>query len=236
MNSNTFKILIVEDDNNLGDTLVEYLSDIGHSAKLAKNVSDAKDIFNTFNPQVVLMDIGLPDGSGLDFARELRKLRKDFVLLFLSALNDPNTKVEGFEVGAEDYITKPFALKELIHRLNRIQQFHEKTIGIPDEIHFGKLTIWFKKFEMQDGKGNIITLSQKENAILELLHRNINNVLDRNEIIEKVWGEDKFPSNRTVDNYIVKLRKWTETDPDSGLTIQSVRGIGYKLLYQPKES
>ncbi|MBT7610865.1 MAG: response regulator transcription factor [Bacteriovoracaceae bacterium] len=226
------KILIVEDNDNLGDTLVEYLQDIGHQAVLAKNIKEGRKYFNDLNPNIILMDIGLPDGSGLDLAKELRAIRKDFVLLFLSALNDPDTKVQGFEAGADDYITKPFALKELLLRLNKIQTSQDFTDAAPEIVKFGNLIIWFKKYEVQDGNGNILPLSQKENAILEILYRNIENVCDRDKIIENVWGENKYPSNRTVDNYIVRLRKWTETDPSSSLQILSIRGIGYKLTTQ----
>ena len=235
LTSHFSKILIVEDDKNLGETLEEHLKSIGHEAILAKTIKEAKTFFQNLQPDIILMDIGLPDGSGLELAQELRNQRKDFVLLFLSALNDPETKVKGLEIGAEDYITKPFALKELLLRLNKIRVIKNHTDSAPEEIIFGKLKIWFKKYEIQNGKGEIIPLGQKENAILELLYRHINEVLDRNTIIEQVWGEDRFPSNRTVDNYIVKLRKWTETDPESNLTIQSIRGIGYKLTFLKKD-
>lgn len=224
------KILIVEDDNNLGDTLFEYLQGFGHECLLAKTAKEAKEHFSKLAPDVVLMDIGLPDGNGLELARQFRDFRKDFVLLFLSALNDPETKVEGLEIGAEDYITKPFALKELIIRLDRINKFKEDVTHVADELSFGKLKVWFKRFEVQDGQGNTIALSQKECAILKLLWMNKNEALTRDEIIDKVWGEDKFPSHRTVDNYIVKLRKWAETDSENILEIQSIRGIGYKLV------
>jgi two-component system, OmpR family, alkaline phosphatase synthesis response regulator PhoP len=234
-NNDNRKILIVEDNDNLGDTLVEYLQEIGHQAELAKDLNSARKIFSTLRPNIVLLDIGLPDGSGLALATELRAIRKDFVLLFLSAQNDPDTKVQGFETGADDYITKPFALKELIMRLDKIHALQSFGESAPDQINIGKLIIWFKKYEVQDGNGNIIALSQKENAILEILHRNIEDVCDRDKIIESVWGKNKFPSNRTVDNYIVKLRKWTETDPSGRLQILSIRGIGYKLTNKVKE-
>ena len=102
--------------------------------------------------------------------------------------------------------------------------------NFPDEISHGPLKIWFKRYEVQDASGEILTLSQKECAILELLYSQKNEAIDREIIIEKVWGEDKFPSNRTVDNYIVKLRKWCESDTQKHLDIQSIRGIGYKLI------
>ena len=225
-------ILIVEDEENLGITLSEYLKGLGHGCFWAKNAKTARELFSLQRPGVILMDIGLPDGNGLDLAREFRKIRKDFVLLFLSALNDPETKVEGLEIGADDYITKPFALKELILRLNRILSSQSEISKLPEEINHGPLKIWFKRYEVQDAQGGVLSLSQKECAILELLYTKKNEAVDREEIIEKIWGEDKFPSNRTVDNYIVKLRKWCETDPAKNLEIQSIRSIGYKLIVQ----
>ncbi len=226
----TDAILIVEDEKNLGETLQEYLEGIGHDCKLAQTAESARNLFNEINPGIVLMDIGLPDGNGLDLAREFRELRKDFVLLFLSALNDPETKVEGLEIGAEDYITKPFALKELVLRLDRVKKFQQGASEQPEEISHGPLKIWFSKFEVQDADGSIIPLSQKECAILELLYKNKGEAVNRETIIEEVWGADKFPSNRTVDNYIVKLRKWAESDTEKSLEIVSIRGVGYKLV------
>jgi len=226
-------VLIVEDETNLGDTLCDYLESKGYNCKLATSFEEAKNLFSNidFNPNVILMDINLPDGNGLDLARKFREERKDFVLLFLSALNDPDTKLEGLELGAEDYITKPFDLRELNLRLNRILENKIRFEDQDQEITIGKLKIWFTRYEVKDGHDQIIQLSQKECAILELLYFNKNTVVSRDDIIEKIWGENSFPSNRTVDNYIVKLRKWIETAEDSTIKISTVRGIGYKLEF-----
>jgi len=223
-------ILIVEDETNLGSTLEEYLKALGHQCVWAKTGAEARVFFQSKKPNLILMDIGLPDTTGLVLAREFRKVRKDFVLLFLSALNDPEIKVEALEIGAEDYITKPFALKELILRLERILKTQTSLETLPEEITHGPLKIWFRRYEVKDAEGNIIALSQKECAILEFLYKKQNTAVERDEIITHIWGEDKFPSNRTVDNYIVKLRKWCETDPDKSIEIQSIRSIGYKLI------
>ena len=223
------KILIVEDEENLGVTLYEYLINIGYQVKLAQSVAQAQNLFSVFTPGVVLMDIGLPDGSGLDLARQWRKRSGNFLLFFLSALNDPDTKVEGFEIGAEDYITKPFALKELTLRLERSFQLKKSMNELPDKVEHGKLTIWFSKFQVQDAQGAILQLSQKECAILEFLYHSKGKAIGRDEIIDRIWGEDKYPSQRTVDNYIVKLRKWAETDENHPLEILSIRGFGYQL-------
>ncbi|MBT3583452.1 MAG: response regulator transcription factor [Halobacteriovoraceae bacterium] len=225
----TRQILIIEDEVNLGTTLSEYLVLQNYDCKLAVNASEGRQLFESQHPSIVLMDIGLPDGNGLDLAREFRALRKDFVLLFLSALNDPETRVEGLEIGAEDYITKPFALKELILRLERIFKGQEESQRLPDVLIHGPLKIWFNRYELCDALGNISALGQKECAILKLLYKNHEKAVTREEIIENIWGQNKFPTNRTVDNYIVKLRKWSESDPDQHIKIESVRGVGYKL-------
>lgn len=224
------RILIVEDEPNLGSTLEEYLSSIGHQCFWAQSGAEARNLNKLKNPNLILMDIGLPDISGIKLAREFREERKNFVLLFLSALNDPETKVEALEIGAEDYITKPFALKELTLRLDRILKSQANMETLPEEISHGPLRIWFRRYEVQDALGSVIALTQKECAILELLYMKNNSAVEREEIIEQIWGEDKFPSNRTVDNYIVKLRKWCETDENKSIEIQSIRSIGYKLI------
>jgi two-component system alkaline phosphatase synthesis response regulator PhoP len=229
--NSSLNILIVEDEPNLGDTLYDYLDSKGFNCKLETTISSAKERFlsNDFKAHVLLLDINLPDGNGLDLAKELREIRQDFVLLFLSAMNDPETKFEGLNLGAEDYITKPFDLRELNLRLNRIIENKLRFEKQLNEIQLQNLKIWFTRFEVEDANKNIIKLSQKECAILELLYENKNIVISRDEIIEKVWGENSFPSNRTVDNYIVKLRKWIETNNSNTIEISSIRGIGYKF-------
>lgn len=224
------KILIVEDETNLGQTLLDFLNSEGHSAHWATNAMSARKQYLHIFPDVLLLDIGLPDGNGIDLARDIRNENKNAVIIFLSAINDPDTKVLGLEIGAEDYITKPFALKELTLRLKKIFNTKITLASLPDEIIHGPLKIAFKKYEVTDALGEKIALSQKECGILELLYSKKNEAVARDEIIEKIWGEDKFPSNRTVDNYIVKLRKWCETDLNKHLEIQSIRGIGYKLI------
>ncbi len=223
-------ILIVEDEQNLGATLKDYLQEKKFTCTWADTATKARKYFSESAFQIILMDIGLPDGNGLDLAKEFRKKRKDFVLLFLSAQNDPDIRVEGLEIGAEDYITKPFALKELTLRLNRIIQQDEKIKELPEEIRLGYISIWLKRFEVTTSDGKSFSLSQKECAILEQLYRNKNNAVNRDQIIAYVWGEEAYPSQRTVDNYIVKLRKIFETDNSKSAEILSIRSVGYKLV------
>lgn len=221
-------LLLVEDEPNLGQTLRDYLRAKKFVVELAATCEEARKRFTEMNPAIAILDIGLPDGDGITLAREFRKQRKDCVLLFCTALNDPALRVEGLELGAEDYITKPFELKELTLRLDRILKSRQMTLHNPDEYRFGKLIFWPRRFEIQDASGTVSALSQKECAILELLLERKNEVVARDEMIESIWGENSFPTNRTIDNYIVKLRKWADSDA-SALQITSVRGIGYKL-------
>ncbi len=225
-------VLLVEDEPNLGQTLRDYLRAKKFVVELAATCAEARVKFVQTAPAIVIMDIGLPDGDGISLAREFRNRRKDCVLLFCTALNDPGLRVEGLELGAEDYITKPFELKELTLRLDRILKSRQITLHNPDEYRFGKLIFWPKRFEIQDAQGSIFPLGQKECAILELLIQKKNEVVARDVMIESIWGENSFPTNRTIDNYIVKLRKWADTEPNAALLITSVRGIGYKLEWK----
>ncbi len=226
-------VLLVEDEPNLGQTLRDYLRAKKFSVELAPTCAEARVKFKDLAPAIVILDIGLPDGDGISLAREFRDRRKDCVLLFCTALNDPTLRVEGLELGAEDYITKPFELKELTLRLDRILKSRQITLHNPDEFVFGKLIFWPKRFEIKDGSGLILPLGQKECAILELLLERKNEVVARDEMIESIWGENAFPTNRTIDNYIVKLRKWADSG-DGSVIITSVRGIGYKLEVKGK--
>lgn len=225
-------LLLVEDEPNLGQTLRDYLRAKKFQVELAVNMQEARKYFAEISPAIVILDIGLPDGSGINLAREFRKLKKDCVLLFCTALNDPSLRVEGLELGAEDYITKPFELKELTLRLDRILKGRTLHQHNPDQYRFGKLIFWPKRFEIQDAQGEISPLGQKECAILELLLERKNEVVARDEMIESIWGENSFPTNRTIDNYIVKIRKWADTDSEADLKITSIRGIGYKLEWK----
>lgn len=231
MSASAYNILFVEDDTSLGETLEEYLKSKNYQCFWAKNCNEARSYFNNNKESIsiILLDIGLPDGSGIDLGREFRQQKPEAVIFFLSALNDPNTRLEGLEIGANDYITKPFELKELTLRLDRILKIQKDILEIPSEVVYDDLKIFFKKYQIETGDGEVLPLSQKECAILKMLHLKFNQVVSRDDIIDEVWGKESFPSNRTVDNYIVKLRKWCETSKVGKLKITSVRGIGYKL-------
>ena len=222
----TNKILIVEDEENLGVTLKDYLNEYDFECQLVKTISDAKNLLKN-NYHCIILDIGLPDGNGLDLAKIILNSDKNSRIIFLSAQNSPDIKLEGLELGASDYITKPFRLKELLLRINKLPP--SSTTNNSTKFIFGPLKFNPENFEIQDAHNLKTSLSERENKILCLLIKNKNKVVSRDQIIEKIWGEDSYPSNRTVDNYIVKFRKWTDTANDY-VEIQNIRGVGYKFL------
>jgi two-component system alkaline phosphatase synthesis response regulator PhoP len=237
--SKLHSLLIVEDEKHLGETLLDYWRERGVKVSWAQSCNEAQKYFLQDHFEVVLMDINLPDGNGLELAKMWRQSQKSLILLFLSAQNDPSLKVESFDIGAHDYITKPFHLKELTHRLERIfgQLENRKTTAEStshlftqgEEWSFGPLRFWPTRFEVQDAQGQIQNWGQKEVHILEFLLRRSPEAVSREELLEEIWGLETFPTNRTVDNYIVKIRRWCESDSEKHLQIHSIRGVGYKL-------
>ena len=181
------------------------------------------------------MDIGLPDGNGLDLAREFRKLRKDFVLLFLSALNDPETKVEGLEIGADDYITKPFNSEELLLRIHAILKRSRSVADTKSEavefsigrFHFDYPTrmLAYDKGSSHEVKEK---LSPKEAQLLRMFAVSMNEVLPRSEALTKIWGEDNYFTARSMDVFVTKLRKYLRYDEN--IEIVNIHGNGFQLL------
>jgi len=226
------KILLVEDEQNLGKTLSEYLNEQGYECHWASDIKSAKS-FDLLSFDFIILDIGLPDGSGLDLGREILELDSNKKILFLSAQNSPDIKLEGLEMGAADYMTKPFRLKELILRINKLEPVQLNEKSKVKVFNFGNLTFDTTSFELTFDNGEKTTLSKKEKDILEHLIIKRGQVVPRDELIDLFWGKDSFPSNRTVDNYIVKFRKWTDTS-DGEIEIQNIRGVGYKFLEKGK--
>lgn len=230
-----YSILIVEDEETLGATLLDFFVSKGHLAQWCKSSSEALAKINDFLPDVFLLDISLPDETGLVLAKKLLEIYKHGLVIFVSALSDPQTRLEGLELGAIDFISKPFTLKELTIKLERLWQGHSALFTASDELIYGALKIRFSKYEVTDGMGKIIKLNYRECAILKLLHDQKGEAVSREQIIASIWGEFEYPSTRTIDNYIVHLRKWCDSDPDKTLSIESIRRVGYRLVIHDHE-
>jgi DNA-binding response OmpR family regulator len=222
--------LLAEDDENLGALLSTYLNSKGFQTKWVKNGEEAISYYHSFNNAIdfIILDVMMPDKDGFSVAKEIRLTDKKTPILFLTAKSMKDDKLKGFEVGADDYLTKPFAMEELIARIQAIMRRTGDNSLVKDE----KLSIGSLYFDpnksilyTKDGEKKLTT---KENALLTLLVRNINEVLDRQATLRAIWGDDNYFNGRSMDVYIAKLRKLLSEDPN--IEIMNIHGIGFKLI------
>jgi DNA-binding response OmpR family regulator len=220
------KILLIEDDKSLGPTLAERLIKEKYDVCLSPNLNSARKYLEDSNPDLIILDVGLPDGNGFDFAKSYLQKVGSPPFLFLTALSGAEERLKGYELGADEFIPKPFHLKELLLRVNHVLKMHKREEKEEiNSIRMNGYTILLNQFEILSPTNEKFTMSKKECELLKMLIQNKGIVLSRDEILNKIWGEDKFPTNRTIDNSIVRLRQFLG---DKGNVIQSVRGVGYK--------
>lgn len=215
------KILLVEDDLSLGETLTERLRK-DYEVSWAKNLADAWSTFSQAKDfDLVLLDVGLPDGSGFELAAKIKQV-SPVLFLFLTAQADAESRLKGFELGAEEYIPKPFHLKELLIRVKHVLDAHAPM----REIVLESCVINFSNMSLKRNSGKIEYPPVTDMKILQLLIDKAPRVLSRDEIMDEIWGVDKNPSGRTIDNTIVRLRQMLGDDGEKH--IRSVRGVGYQ--------
>jgi two-component system phosphate regulon response regulator PhoB len=219
-------ILLVEDDASLGLTLSERLNK-DYKVTWTKTMAEAWNHFVQHETEIdlAILDVGLPDGNGFDLARKI-KARCKTPILFLTAQSDAENRLQGYEIGAEEFIPKPFHLKELLMRLSHVLEAHSVT----KEYVLENVSINFHDMSIKSKTGKVEYPSISDMKILKLLIERSPNILSRDEIINEIWGEDKMISHRTIDNMIVRLRHLIEGD-----YIRSVRGTGYQYINNPKK-
>jgi len=226
----TIKILLAEDDRNLGNLLREYLEAKGYSARLASNGKEAFDFFNKEIFDLCLLDVMMPVKDGFTLAREIRSADKNIPIVFLTAKSMKEDAIEGFSVGADDYITKPFSMEELLLRLNAIlRRVKNQTLrqAEQNEFQIGKYKFNYAERLLEIKGKKSIALTTKEANLLKLLCLHSNDVLDRNFALRTVWQNDSYFSARSMDVYISKLRKYLSDD--SKVEILNIHGRGFKL-------
>lgn len=218
-------LMIVEDDETLGNSLKSYLEGEGFDVNWAKSLEQARSIFSEVNPQVLILDWMLPDGQGIDYLKEVRNTGNGVPVIMLTARTEVIDKVVGLESGANDYMTKPFEPRELIARIrvqlrlpqNNDQEADQQVITVGDiNIDHGKREVTFKD--------DVIELTKMEFNFLSLLAESPNRAFSREEILNKVWGYENYPSTRTVDTHVLQLRNKLYDE-----LIETVRGVGYRL-------
>jgi DNA-binding response OmpR family regulator len=224
------KILIIEDEQDLIKGLKLNLSDEGYAVDWALNGTEGFRKAVEEAPDLIILDIMLPEMSGLEVCRELRQKNIDIPIIMLTAKGEEIDKVVGLEIGADDYITKPFSIRELIARIKaRLRSSERETKAELKSYSFGDIEIDFVRFKVKRN-GEEMEFTSREMEILKyfIIHRG--EVVSRNDLLDKIWGYESYPTTRTIDNHILKLRKKIEDDPSHPRYIISVYGGGYRFI------
>ncbi len=227
------KVLVAEDDRHIRHGLCEILSREGYQTIQAADGKEALALLAHEIPDFVCLDIMMPGMSGYDVCREIRRQLPSIPIVFISAKAEEIDKVIGLELGADDFIVKPFGVKEVVARIRAITRrclsAHAATAGAGPLAAFtlGDLTIYPAELRAKRGT-QVIELSLRDVKILALFHERKGEVLDRNTLYNQGWGVDFYPNSRTLDQYISQLRKRLETDPRNPLLFQTVHGAGYR--------
>jgi DNA-binding response OmpR family regulator len=225
------RILIVEDDMPLGEGLRMNLELEGYEALHCRSAEAAETIWETRGADFLLLDVGLPGEDGFAFCRRIRAAGDRVPILFLTARDADEDRLRGLEEGGDDYLTKPFRLAELIARVKGIFRRDEwaRARPIRDELRIGPSVVNLAA-RIVTGPGGTHELGEKETLILRLLAERGGEAVDRHTILDRVWGYEAFPTTRTVDNFLVRLRRILEDDPSEPKFLLTVRGVGYRLV------
>jgi two-component system alkaline phosphatase synthesis response regulator PhoP len=222
-------ICLVEDEKSLRDMIQLNLELENYAVTAFQNGKEALNVFEKkidFN--LIILDVMLPFVSGLDLCRIIRE-KSNVPILFLSAKGTTSDRVNGLKLGANDYLPKPFDLEELLLKIQILTQQNLVTKEILS-FKIGDFSIDLTSFEVKDSSEKIVhVFSKREVELLKLFKEKENNVISRDEILDRIWGKDQFPTSRTIDNYILVFRKIFEFDPRNPIYFHSIRGVGYKF-------
>jgi two-component system response regulator VicR len=220
------RVLVVEDDKAIGRLLVDNLQLDGFSVELCETGRDAFNALARFAPDLVLLDLMLPDGfDGLELCRSLSQRPAPIPVIILTARSEKEDRVRGLTMGADDYVVKPFALDELLARIHAVLRRARQR---PESLKLGDTTIDFQRLQAVRGKREVV-LTDREFEVLRHLAERAGSVVSRDELLHLVWGYWDVPTTRTVDNFIFRLRAKIELDPHNPQFIHTVYGGGYRL-------
>ena len=224
------RILLAEDDPNLGMLLQNYLAIKEYDPVLAADGAQAMKLFRKEKFALCLLDVMMPEMDGFTLAKEIRAIEPNIPVIFLTAKNLKEDVIEGFRSGADDYITKPFSMEELVYRIEAIlrRSVKREPEAAQDQYMIGEFTLYVSRQTLTH-KGESQKLTTKESELLQLLCRHRNEVLERNFALKSIWIDDNYFNARSMDVYITKLRKYLKKDP--AVEILNIHGKGYKLLY-----
>ncbi|NQT19543.1 MAG: response regulator transcription factor [Planctomycetes bacterium] len=223
------KILVVEDEPDMVMGLKDNLEYEGYTVVTAADGVEGIEMATKELPDLIILDLMLPKKDGYDVCKELRSKGVDIPIIMLTAKSQELDKVLGLELGADDYVTKPFSIREVLARIRAVLRRKGGRPQKLDSYEFGNVQVDFRK-SCVSKSGKTLDLSHYENEILRLLIANKDDPVSRNRLLDEVWGYDLFPTTRTIDNHIVKLRQKVEDDPKNPAHVMTVHGIGYKFV------
>ncbi|MCG3119521.1 MAG: Alkaline phosphatase synthesis transcriptional regulatory protein PhoP [bacterium] len=226
------KILIVEDDATIALGLEGALQDEGYETQVARTGPEGWRLAKEKNPDLLILDLMLPGMSGLEICKRLRDDGRATPVIMLTSKGEENDKVLGLELGADDYVTKPFSVRELMARVRAHLRRDQAAAGEngnrekAEHYRFGEVMVDFKRHEVYKA-GTLQELTNREFRLLEYFIQHPGELLSRDRLLDEIWGYDIYPTTRTVDNHILRLRKHIEPDPENPRYIKTVRGAGY---------
>jgi two-component system alkaline phosphatase synthesis response regulator PhoP len=223
------KVLIVEDDPAILRTLADNLKFEKHDVLTAMDGETAYKLQHSQHPDLIVLDLMLPRMSGLELCRKLRTEGVQVPILILTARSEEADRVLGLDLGADDYVTKPFSVAELMARIRALLRRASAAAQRPENLRFGQVEVDFKSYSARR-RGKPVEMTRKEFDILRLLVARRGSVVTREELLNEVWGMESYPVTRTVDNHIAGLRAKLEANPARPVHIQTVHGVGYKFV------
>ena len=232
----TPRILVVDDETHLADGIRENLEAEGYEATVAHDGVQGLERAREETFDLILLDVMMPKMDGLKTCEELRRSGLQTPVLFLTVKGDPEDRIRGLEAGGDDYLAKPFHLKELLLRVAAILRRTDWYNQTKTTLSFGGNEIDFQTYHARAWDGTEHSLTHKEAMILKVLADQVGAIVPREDILDKVWGYEVFPSTRTIDNFIVRLRKRFERNAEAPEHFHTVRGVGYRFTHEPEAS
>jgi len=230
------RILVVDDEAHLAAGISENLDAEGYATDVAHDGVEGLEKIRDSEYDLVVLDVMMPRLDGLELCATLRAEGRQTPVLFLTVKNDADDRIRGLEAGGDDYLAKPFHLKELLLRVAAILKRRDWYGRNDERVSFADNEVDFTTYQARAWDGSEHVLTHKEAMILKVLSDNAGAIVPREEILDRVWGYEVFPSTRTIDNFIVRLRKRFERNPEAPAHFHTVRGVGYRFTREPEEA
>jgi two-component system, OmpR family, alkaline phosphatase synthesis response regulator PhoP len=228
------RILVVDDEAHLADGIRENLQAEGYDTTVAYNGATGFGAMKAGRYDLAIVDVMMPEMDGLELCARMRREGLQTPVLFLTVKGAPEDRVRGFEAGGDDYLTKPFHLRELLLRVAAILRRSRWYEDAEDSLEFGGNRIDFRTYKARAWDGTEHNLTHKEAMIVQALAEREAEIVTREDILDRVWGYEVFPSTRTIDNFIVRVRKRFERDPEHPAHFHTIRGVGYRFTREPE--